>query len=214
VRGHGLKISGHRRICESVHPKQLGTIRLAGGRFIGSVRSTGLHGPCHSPISPRCPWQGAVALSIRFEAFRQPRRLVGSAVAVRAWRTGRATGAGVRSLPWLIGMRFANQPPPSHSEQVCSRGAAGIVVPVEKLALAAVRKTPGIAARSFERSAKDYGRRRGRTRATRELQSANPTTPAVRRRGAAQRLSGSRLLSENDRAMGCESAGGTAALIG
>jgi hypothetical protein len=41
-----------------------------------------------------------VPLSIRFEAFRQPRRFVGvGAVAVRAGRPSSATGAGVRALP-------------------------------------------------------------------------------------------------------------------
>jgi hypothetical protein len=52
----------------------LGTIRLAGGRFIGPDRLlTGLHGPCHSP-SPKMPLAGRRALSIRLKAFRQPRR--------------------------------------------------------------------------------------------------------------------------------------------
>jgi hypothetical protein len=47
-------------------------------------------------------------LDIRLKAL-QPGRLVGiCAVAVTAGRTGRATGAGVWSLPWLIGVRFAD----------------------------------------------------------------------------------------------------------
>src|SRR5262245_8389786 len=89
-------------------PFSYGTIGFAGGRFVGSaVRLAGLHGPCH--LNPPRSHGRSRGLSIRFEAFRQPRRLVlAGRIALRARHPGAAAVARVRASERLIGMVFTH----------------------------------------------------------------------------------------------------------